>query len=83
MDALSKAMESLVKTGQERAACWQFMGCPKDVLSRCPAFERRAGRRCWLVAGTLSGGAPYCIFCGQMKSCKECRFYLKIKNAAG
>jgi hypothetical protein len=81
LDALSKALESFGEAKAEREQCWQFMRCPKDVFSRCPAFERKSGRRCWLIAGTLSGGAPYCIYCKQIKSCKECRFYIKIKSA--
>jgi len=81
LDALSRAMESFGEAKAQREQCWQAMNCPKDVFPRCPAFRHKAGRRCWLVAGTLSGSKPFCTYCNQAKSCKECRFYIKIKSA--
>jgi hypothetical protein len=79
-DAFTKAFQEFEDAKTERVKCWQFMKCGREVQNRCAAFTKSAGRRCWLVAGTLSGGAPQCEFAKELSSCKECDFYKKIKK---
>ncbi|MCY3414047.1 MAG: hypothetical protein INQ03_20555 [Candidatus Heimdallarchaeota archaeon] len=41
---------------------------------------RNAGRACWVVGGSLCGGAVQGTFASKYKNCRECDFYLKVKN---
>ena len=62
-------------------------------LDECPAAldvrlngvhrGRRAGRSCWVLAGTLSGGEVQGSFAAKMASCRECDFYRKVKAEEG
>jgi len=60
--------------------CWEFMKCGHERDSLCPVVEQSAGRRCWLVAGTLNGGKPEGSNARKISNCKECNFYKKIKK---
>nr|ADI87673.1 two component signal transduction response regulator [uncultured Nitrospirae bacterium MY2-1F] len=62
--------------------CWQFINCPKDIMSQCPAVLQNAERKCWLVAGSLSGRKDVPPYCAQLVSCKQCDFYKSVKQAA-
>ncbi|MBF0345383.1 MAG: hypothetical protein HQL06_14270 [Nitrospirae bacterium] len=79
-ETLVKAFEKLDIAKTERETCWQFMNCPSQTYTRCPAYLRESGRRCWLLAGTFSGKKPFCIYCITMKDCKECKFYKKTRQ---
>jgi hypothetical protein len=79
-DAFTKAFKEFEEAKTERVKCWEFMNCSREQQTRCAAYTKSAGRRCWLVAGTLSGGAPECEFAKTLSSCKECVFYKKIKK---
>ncbi|MBF0539185.1 MAG: hypothetical protein HQL03_13130 [Nitrospirae bacterium] len=80
-EALVKAFEKLDIIIPERETCWQAMRCPSQTYTRCPAYLKEAGRRCWLLAGTFSGRNPYCIYCITMKDCRECKFYKKVRQS--
>ncbi len=43
----------------------------------------KAGRVCWMVAGTLCGGELQGTFAQKMKNCLQCEFYLKVKKEEG
>ena len=57
-------------------------------LGECPAaLEERldgehdgvnAGRACWVVAGTLCGGAVQGTFAEKYKNCEQCDFYKSV-----
>ena len=59
-------------------------------LGECPAAtdERlegvhgghRAGRACWVIAGTLCGGAAQGTFASKFGTCKECHFYGLVRR---
>ncbi len=79
-DAFIKSFKEFETTKIERIKCWEFMNCNQAQCRICPAYTKSAGRRCWLVAGTLSGTKPECTHCKMIASCKECEFYQKIKK---
>ncbi|MCI4624718.1 MAG: hypothetical protein L3V56_02035 [Candidatus Magnetoovum sp. WYHC-5] len=60
--------------------CWEFMKCNPNVYVHCPAFLKSAGRRCWLVAGSVESSMFRCKVSGQDRNCKECEFYKKVKR---
>ncbi|HEY5998771.1 MAG TPA: hypothetical protein VI078_05645 [bacterium] len=59
-------------------------------LGICPAATNRnldgvhggknAGRSCWVVAGTLCGGAVQAAFANKFKNCQECDFYKSVQR---
>jgi len=63
--------------------CWEFKSCGNG--EHCPAFRekgldgvnsgKRAGRACWVVAGTLCGGEVHGEFAQKIDDCEECEFY--------
>lgn len=59
--------------------CWEFMKCENHNQVSCSAFLQKAGRKCWLVAGTLCGGAVQCLTAQKLGSCKVCAFYQNVK----
>ena len=40
----------------------------------------KAGRTCWVVAGTLCGGEVQGTFANKFQACEKCDFYLKVRN---
>ncbi|KWT85376.1 two-CW domain-containing protein [Candidatus Magnetominusculus xianensis] len=84
-EAFAKAFEGFEQVKVERTKCWEYFKCGLDKVGlhrsgQCSAFTKSAGRRCWLVAGTLSGTEPECEIAQSLKSCKECEFYQKVKK---
>lgn len=60
--------------------CWEFKGCGRDKGgSSCPAVKENAGRTCWLVAGTMCGGAVQGTAAQKIGNCRNCDFYKKVK----
>ncbi|MBF0342808.1 MAG: hypothetical protein HQL06_01125 [Nitrospirae bacterium] len=79
-EAFNKVFKEFEETKVERIKCWEYFNCERAKNGCCSAYTKSAGRRCWLVAGTLSGGEPDCPRAKALKSCKECEFYKKIKR---
>jgi len=62
-------------------------------LGRCPATKEEsldgvhdgvnAGRACWIVAGTLCKGELQGTFAQKFKNCKECDFYISVREEEG
>jgi hypothetical protein len=40
----------------------------------------KAGRACWVVAGTLCGGQVQGSFAQKFKECEKCDFYLRVRD---
>lgn len=57
--------------------CWEYKNCGKT--STCPAHSEGAGRACWLVAGTMCGGAVQGTAAQKLGNCRNCDFYQKVK----
>jgi hypothetical protein len=76
--------------------CWEVMNCgrePEGVnrhLGTCPAAKEdrldgihggiRAGRACWVVAGTLCGNEVQGSFAKKCENCGECAFYQQVRQ---
>ena len=68
-------------------------GIHEHDLGRCPATtEERldgahdgvnAGRTCWVVAGTLCKGEVQGTFAQKFNNCKECDFYIVVRDEEG
>ncbi len=55
--------------------CWEFKKCGRDKTGDCPAYTRRAGRVCWIVAGTMCDGEVQGTFAKKINACIKCDFY--------
>ena len=64
---------------QDPQNCWEFMNCLTAVKHRCPAYEHKTGRDCWMIAicyedkgcpQTKDEGLDYCE--------NKCLWYKKL-----
>ncbi len=65
-------------------------GSHANDLGICPATREdrlhgihgglKAGRSCWVLAGTLCGGRVQGTFAQKFKNCETCDFYQKVKQ---
>ncbi|MDA8084610.1 MAG: hypothetical protein M0024_13210 [Nitrospiraceae bacterium] len=55
--------------------CWEFKKCGRDKSGDCPAFARKSGKICWIVAGTMCGGTVQGSFAKKHDTCAQCDFY--------
>lgn len=78
----------------EYKKCGRQPGGPKaDELGVCPAAVddrldgvhggKKAGRACWVLAGTLCGGKPQGTYANKYKNCQVCDFFRTVKNEEG
>jgi hypothetical protein len=51
--------------------------CPAAVTKSLDSANggTNGGRCCWVIAGTLCGGAIQCMFARTISNCMECGFY--------
>jgi hypothetical protein len=54
--------------------CWEIKQCSE---TNCPAYKNECGR-CWLIAGTMCGGAVQGKFADKYHSCTTCEVYQKV-----
>lgn len=57
--------------------CWEFLNCPPDTCSICPAYPDR-GRECWKITGTRCKGGSFVKerFDAKILHCRnECDYY--------
>jgi len=64
----------------EKMNCWEYKKCGKDKTGSCPAYEKKAGFLCWMVAGTMCGGEPQGTFVQKIGNCKNCDFYTYLNG---
>jgi hypothetical protein len=59
--------------------------CPAATNERLDGVHRgkKAGRVCWIIAGTMCGGEIQGTFAGKYKDCRECDFYQRVKEEEG
>ncbi len=59
--------------------------CPASTEQRLDGMHGgfRAGRSCWVVAGTLCGGAVQGSFAKKYGNCEQCEFYKLVKQEEG
>ncbi len=68
--------------------CWDHKKCGREAngakaseLGVCPAYTKKAGEACWLVAGTFCGGQVQGTFAEKEHNCMQCDFYLQFDLA--
>ena len=56
--------------------------CPASLETKLDGVHNgiKAGRACWVVAGTLCRGKAQGTFANKFQKCEECDFYHKVKN---
>lgn len=56
--------------------------CPASVERRLDGTHggRRAGRACWVVAGSLCGGRTQGTFARKYEDCSRCDFYQLVRR---
>lgn len=59
--------------------------CPVSVENRLQGIHggSKAGRACWVIAGTLCEGALQGTFAKKYENCRTCEFYNKVKDEEG
>lgn len=57
--------------------CWEYKKCGKEKTGDCPAYPK-AGRVCYLVAGTMCGGRVQGIHALKIGHCREFDFYKAV-----
>lgn len=55
-----------------RKACWSINNCPSERRKKCPAWEFRTGKICWLINGTICEGQVQKNWHEKMKLCRSC-----------
>ncbi len=68
--------------------CWEVTKCGREEggthvaeLGVCPAYTAKAGRACWLVAGTFCNGAVQGTQAQKAGTCLICDFYRQFDLA--
>ncbi|MEE9377255.1 MAG: hypothetical protein V3V33_04380 [Candidatus Lokiarchaeia archaeon] len=56
--------------------------CPTATETKLNGVHsgKNAGRSCWVVAGTLCGGAEQGTFAMKYQNCRQCDFYKEVKT---
>jgi hypothetical protein len=82
----------------QKLNCWEYKKCGRAYSGEaggvsCPAFSERrlqhahdghrAGRACWVVAGTQCGGQVQGAFANKFTNCEQCDFYKQVKREEG
>ena len=61
--------------------CWDINQCPEATLSKCPAWEFRAGDLCWFINGTKCSGKAHNSWENKMDECRTCAVFLTFFKA--
>jgi|GEM_PF-1148881 len=60
--------------------CWEFKNCSRGCNGGCPAYDKKSGTICWLIAGTMCGGTVQGTYAQKLTSCTECDFYRYVNR---
>lgn len=70
--------------------CWEIKKCGREAGGKnvtkdgiCPAASTEMGHSCWIIAGSLNDGAPFCPNASKGNSCVNCdvfNFYKRNEN---
>jgi DNA-binding XRE family transcriptional regulator len=64
---------SRTRENKERTKpCWAIKKCPPDQKQKCPAWEFKTGKLCWLINGTICEGEVQNNWQEKMKICRSC-----------
>ncbi len=71
-------LSRLVQSDKPMENCWDIMGCPKNKLENCPAWEFKAGDLCWFINGTKCNGQTHRSWENKMEECRVCHVFLNF-----
>jgi len=59
--------------------CWEFMSCPREVYTSCPAYPMR-GHECWKMPHTLCDGGRHVkdSLVEKVSFCRQCEYYKQL-----
>ncbi len=63
-----------------RKQCWEYLKCPPERYTKCPAYLQQAGRRCWTVTGTLCHGEVQGTVGEKIWNCRQCIVYEEVHH---
>lgn len=76
-----------MKCGREQGGVLadQFGVCPAALEDGLEGIHggRKAGRSCWVVAGTFCRGEVQGTFARKYRNCGKCNFYIKVRMEEG
>ncbi|AEF94132.1 methyl-accepting chemotaxis sensory transducer [Desulfotomaculum nigrificans CO-1-SRB] len=55
--------------------CWDYLNCPAERKSQCPAFTENRGLDCWKVPKTLCRGEVQGTVAQKIAGCRQCEFF--------
>ena len=58
--------------------CWDIQKCPENKLTKCPAWEFKAGDLCWFINGTKCSGEAHDSWEAKMKKCRQCDVFINF-----
>jgi hypothetical protein len=63
----------------------EFGVCPASTEGRLNGVHGgvSAGRACWVVGGTICDGNPHGTFAKKINDCKQCKFYIFVREEEG
>jgi len=61
--------------------CWEFMKCPSETYSRCPAYPNM-GRECWKTLNTLCDGGRLQMpsLAEKVAHCRGCGYFIEYAS---
>jgi len=71
---------TIEKSRNTSVNCWEFMHCARERRRNCPAYTKRLGTMCWLVAGTMCGGRVQGAFAQKYRDCAACHFFQHVSR---
>ena len=64
---------------KEPQNCWEFWNCPEVARKKCPAYEYKMGRECWMIASSFNGeGCPKTKGMGMKFCMNNCDWFKKL-----
>ena len=71
-------VSKLEENRKSRKPCWRIKECPIEQRKKCPAWEFRVGKLCWLINGTVCEGQVQKNWEEKMKICRSCEVLRSI-----
>ena len=62
----------LEENRKRRKPCWLIKKCPTEQKKKCPAWEFKTGKLCWLINGTFCEGQVHKNWKEKIKICRSC-----------
>jgi hypothetical protein len=64
-----------VDIGKRKIKCWNIMKCSSEQREKCPSWEFKVGRFCWMLNGTICKGRTQKNWQEKMRICRKCKVF--------